>query len=204
MPDARPIPAYPGLEVLSDETVWDGRFPLQRVQFRNRRFNGAASGVRTWELWRRGRAAALLPYDPIADVVVLIEQFRLPALSANLDPIVVEVPAGLCDPGEDPSATLIAGDGGGDGFAAPAPSSDRRTFSSAPAAATSTSIWRSVKSPRPRRTRDGIVGLAGLESENEDIRIRRLAGRARHFDRAGRRIPEFGDFDGAVLARVTA
>ena len=41
----------------------------------------------------------LLPYDPVADTVVLIEQFRLPALAAGLDPVLVELPAGLCDDG---------------------------------------------------------------------------------------------------------
>jgi len=49
------------------------------VKFRHRRFDGTMSGIRTWEVWRRGRASALLPYNPIADAVVLIEQFRFPA-----------------------------------------------------------------------------------------------------------------------------
>ena len=100
------LPAYPGLVIEAAETVWDGRFPLQRVRFRHTRFDGAQSGPRTWELWRRGRAAAMLPYDPVTDQVVLIEQFRLPALAAGLDPIMLEVPAGLCDAGEDAEATI--------------------------------------------------------------------------------------------------
>ena len=47
----------------------------------------------------------VLPYDPVADAVVLIEQFRLPALAAGLDPVLVELPAGLCDDGETPETT---------------------------------------------------------------------------------------------------
>src|ERR1700693_1098226 len=74
-----PLPAYPGVDICSEQRVWNGRFPLDVVRFRHRRFDGAMSGVKTWEVWRRGRAAAVLPYDPVADVVVLIEQFRLPA-----------------------------------------------------------------------------------------------------------------------------
>ena len=100
------MPDYPGLIVELDETVWNGRFPVQRIRFRQRRFDGEMSAPRTWELWRRGRAAALLPYDPVADAVVLIEQFRLPALAAGFEPVMVEVPAGLCDPGEDVATTL--------------------------------------------------------------------------------------------------
>src|SRR5690349_19494317 len=90
----------------SEQQVWSGRFPLEVVKFRNRRFDGRFSETRTWELWRRGRAAALLPYDPVADAVVLIEQFRLPALAAGLDPVLVELPAGLCEAGEDPAETI--------------------------------------------------------------------------------------------------
>ena len=101
-PKAKPIPAHPGLTVLSDEVVWDGRFPLQRVRFRRRRFDGAEGGVLTWELWRRGGAVAILPWDPWTDRVALIEQFRLPALAAGLDPVMAECAAGLLEDGEDP------------------------------------------------------------------------------------------------------
>jgi ADP-ribose pyrophosphatase len=98
------IPAYPGVRVLADEVVWDGRFPLQRVRFTYTRFDGSQSGELTWELWRRFAGVAVLPYDPVADSVALIEQFRLPALAAGLDPVMIECPAGLREPGETPEA----------------------------------------------------------------------------------------------------
>ncbi len=100
------LPAHPDVEVVGEERVWNGRFPLDQIRFRHRRFDGTQSGVRTWELWRRGRAAAMLPYDPAKDVVVLIEQFRLAGLAAGLDPILTEVPAGLCDGDESSEATI--------------------------------------------------------------------------------------------------
>src|ERR1700733_10407142 len=99
------LPAHPDVTVSSDQRVWNGRFPLDVVKFRHRRFDGTLSGEKTWEVWRRGRAAAVLPYDPVADAVVLIEQFRLPALAAGLGPVLVELPAGLCDDGESPEVT---------------------------------------------------------------------------------------------------
>jgi ADP-ribose pyrophosphatase len=101
-----PIPTHPDVEILSEQRVWSGRFPLDEVRFRHRRFDGTMSGVRKWELWRRGPAAALLPYDPVTDQVVLIEQFRLPALAAGTDPVLVELPAGLCEAHEDPADTI--------------------------------------------------------------------------------------------------
>lgn len=86
----------------ADEVVWEGRYPLQRVRFRHRRFDGTLSGPLTWEMWRRGEAVALLPYDPWSHRVAMIEQFRLPMLAAGEDPISREVPAGMLEPGEDP------------------------------------------------------------------------------------------------------
>jgi ADP-ribose pyrophosphatase len=101
-----PVPAAAGLEI-DDQTVpWSGRSTLRLVRFRHLRFDGAWSAPVTWELWQRGRAAAMLPYDPVRDQVVLIEQFRLPAHAAGMDGIMREIPAGLCEPGETPEATI--------------------------------------------------------------------------------------------------
>ncbi|HEX4172805.1 MAG TPA: ADP-ribose diphosphatase, partial [Acetobacteraceae bacterium] len=63
MPDrsAPDISANPEVELVSQQRVWSGRFPLDVVRFRHRRFDGGMSGEKTWEVWRRGRAAAVLP-----------------------------------------------------------------------------------------------------------------------------------------------
>ena len=178
MPRPAPLPEFPGLLVEQDDTVWDGRFPLQRIRFRQRRFDGALSAPRTWELWRRGRAVALLPYDPVADAVVLIEQFRLPALAAGLDPVLVEVPAGLCDPGEDVATTLSRETEEELGIPA------RRTlpigdFLLTPGGSDELVSLFVGEVTAPPCDPDGLVGLAGLQSEAEDIRVRVWpAGRA--------------------------
>ncbi|MCW8086460.1 NUDIX domain-containing protein [Sabulicella glaciei] len=97
------IPPHPGLEVREDEVAWNGRFPVQRVRFTYRRFDGARSPELVWELWRRGGAVAVLPYDPWTDRICLIEQFRLPALAAGFEPVMTECVAGLLEAGEDPA-----------------------------------------------------------------------------------------------------
>jgi ADP-ribose pyrophosphatase len=104
---ATSFPTSPNVLIEHVETPWAGRFPLQVVDFRQRRFDGAMSETRRWELWRRGRASAVLPYDPVRDMVVLIEQFRLPAFAAGLDPVMVEIAAGLIDGDETPEATIL-------------------------------------------------------------------------------------------------
>ncbi len=171
MPAPAPMPPHPDLSVESDETVWRGRFPLQVVRFRNRRFDGAMSGPRTWELWRRGRAAALLPYDPVADAVLLIEQFRLPALAAGVAPVMVEVPAGLCDPGEDPATTLIREAQEEIGLT-PRRLRHIGDFLLTPGGCDENVSLHVGEVTVPAADADGIVGTAGLAAEEEDIRIR--------------------------------
>lgn len=165
------LPPHPDVEVESDEQVWTGRFPLHVVRFRNRRFDGAWSGTRTWELWHRGRAAAVLPYDPVQDAVVLTEQFRLPGLAAGADPVMVEVPAGLCDGDDDAASTarreaeeeahlrVGALEPIGD-FVLTAGGSDERCMLFA------------GRVEAPPAGPDGLIGTGGLDAEDEDIRVR--------------------------------
>ena len=102
----RPIPAHRDAVVASVDRAWSGRYAVDIVRFRHRRFDGTMSDTRDWELWRRGRAVGLVPYDPIADAVVPIEQFRLPALAAGIAPVLVDLPAGLIEDGEDPETAM--------------------------------------------------------------------------------------------------
>lgn len=106
-PKAPPIQPRAGLEVDTDEVVYAEHFALQRIRFRHARFDGTPSGTMVRELWRRGSGVAILPYDPLTDRVALIEQFRLPAHAAGLDPAQTELPAGLLDSGEDPAAAAL-------------------------------------------------------------------------------------------------
>ena len=100
------FPSSPDVIIEQLETPWNGRFPLQLVHFRQRRFDGTMSPTRRWEMWRRGRAACVLPYDPVRDLVVTIEQFRFPAFAAGLDPVMVEFAAGMMDGDETPEQTI--------------------------------------------------------------------------------------------------
>jgi ADP-ribose pyrophosphatase len=164
---------HPDVEVCSEQRVWNGRFPLDVVRFRHRRFDGALSGVKTWEVWRRGRAAAVLPYDPVADSVVLIEQFRLPALAAGLDPVLVELPAGLCDDGETPEATARRETAEEMGLAVGAL---RRIggFLLTPGGSDEFCELYVGRVQAPVAHPAGIAGYAGMVDEHEDIRVRVL------------------------------
>jgi GDP-mannose pyrophosphatase NudK len=55
----------------------------------------------------RPNAAAILLYNKTKKSVVLIKQFRAPVFSHNQDGFILEVPAGVLEPGEDPKAGII-------------------------------------------------------------------------------------------------
>ncbi|MGH6979710.1 MAG: NUDIX domain-containing protein, partial [Stellaceae bacterium] len=78
---------------------------VDTYRFRHRLFRGGWSNIVQREVIDRGAAVALTLYDPDCDAVVLIEQFRLPALIGGGSGWQIEPVAGLLDrPGEDEQA----------------------------------------------------------------------------------------------------
>ena len=136
------------------------------------------SAPRTWELFRRGRAAALLPYDPWTDQVVVIEQFRLPALAAGVAPMMIEVPAGLCEPDETPEQTIRRETQEETGLS-PDLLTPMLDVVLTPGGSDERVALFAGRVRAPAADAEGIGATGGLASENEDIRVRVLpAGQA--------------------------
>ncbi len=95
-------PADPRVEILARTTPYRGRYRIETYRLRHRRFDGTWSEALDREVYARTAAAAVLPYDPILDAVVLIEQFRIGAYVAGVEPWMLEVVAGVIEPGETP------------------------------------------------------------------------------------------------------
>jgi ADP-ribose pyrophosphatase len=88
------------VEVVEKTTVYKGRFQVDRYVLKHKLHGGGWSQPFVREVFERGHAAAVLPYDPVLDRVVLIEQFRPGAYAAGMHPWLVEAVAGIIDPGE--------------------------------------------------------------------------------------------------------
>ncbi|EGQ8076241.1 ADP-ribose diphosphatase [Vibrio vulnificus] len=84
------------VEVLSKEPLFQGFFKMIKYRFRHKLFAGGWSNVIEREMFERGHAVAMLPYDPIRDEVVLIEQIRVGALE-HQHPWQLEIVAGMID-----------------------------------------------------------------------------------------------------------
>jgi len=96
------LPADPRIDILSRTTPYRGYFRIEKFRLRHRRFDGTWSEAMEREVFTRSPAAGVLPYDPARDAVVLIEQFRVGAYAAGVEPWLIEVVAGIVEPGETP------------------------------------------------------------------------------------------------------
>ncbi len=152
------------VEVLERTIPYDGYFRIEAYRLRHRRFGGGWTEVMTRELFERGHAAVVLPYDPARDRVVLIEQFRIGAYAAGLGPWMIEAVAGIVESGETPEEVVR-----------------REALEEAGCAVTALEAIGTVM-PSPggssetlhlycgRVDSEGVGGLHGLAHEHEDIR----------------------------------
>jgi ADP-ribose pyrophosphatase len=100
-------PAHPDAEIVEATKAFERFLRMDVFRFRHRLFSGEWSALRSYDVLRRGAAVAIVLYDPDRDSVVLVEQFRLPALLAGASPWQIEVAAGLVDAGETSEAVAI-------------------------------------------------------------------------------------------------
>ena len=86
--------------MLKDQAAWSGYFSMRRLTLQHRLFAGGWSAPIVREVFERGDAVGVLPYDPESDSLVLIEQFRPGALRGDDSPWMLELIAGIVEAGE--------------------------------------------------------------------------------------------------------
>jgi ADP-ribose pyrophosphatase len=87
-------------EILDKEIVYPGFFRMEKYRLKHTLFAGGWSPEISRELFVRGSCVAVLLYDPHADKVVLIEQFRAGAILQPDRAWLVEIVAGAIEAGE--------------------------------------------------------------------------------------------------------
>ncbi|CAH9053587.1 ADP-ribose pyrophosphatase [Pseudoalteromonas holothuriae] len=84
----------------SVKSIFNGFFEIQLYQFRHALFSGGMSQTISREILERGHAVAVLPYDPVTDSVLLIEQIRIGAMASKASPWLLECIAGMAEGSE--------------------------------------------------------------------------------------------------------
>ncbi|MCG9697485.1 ADP-ribose diphosphatase [Shewanella sp. Isolate11] len=153
------------IEMLSQQTVYQGFFRLDEYRFKHRLFAGGWSEVITREVFERGHAVVVLPYDPLEDKVVLIEQIRIPIVAVTDKPWLMELVAGMIDKDETSEQVArreLQEEAGLDAvklnyisnyFSSPGGTSERFDF-----------FWAQVDTRK-------ASGIHGLSDEGEDIKV---------------------------------
>ncbi|WP_170442532.1 NUDIX domain-containing protein [Ruegeria arenilitoris] len=78
-------------------------FGMEEIELQHRRYDGSMGPVLNRNGLMQGAAVVVLPYDPLRDTVLLVEQFRTPVfLIDDPEPWMWEPVAGMIDPGETP------------------------------------------------------------------------------------------------------
>ncbi len=88
------------VKILDQNTVFQGFFRIDSYKVQHKLFSGGWSGEVKRELFERGHAVIVLPYDVKNDSLVLIEQFRIGALHNPNGPWLLEAIAGMIEQGE--------------------------------------------------------------------------------------------------------
>lgn len=157
------------VEILKRETIFEGFFKLSRISLRHELFNGGWSGEMEREVFQRDPVVALLPYDPVADSVLLIEQFRLPAHETGMDAWQAEIVAGIVEPGEELEA-VAAREAEEEAGCRPKALEKIMTYMPSQGACTEVvTIFAGWIDSR------GLGGVHGLDHEQEDILARVVA-----------------------------
>jgi ADP-ribose pyrophosphatase len=93
--------------IVDQEVKYQGFYSLVHYSLQHKKFDGTWTNVFQREVVKRPMAAAVLPYDPVLDKVILLQQFRAGALAAKDSPWLIEMVAGLLtDKTETPTAVV--------------------------------------------------------------------------------------------------
>lgn len=185
----RRLPERGDIEVQAIHHPYNAYFAVEERDLRFRRFDGSMSAVLNRAVFISGDAAIVLPYDPVRDRVMVIEQFRAgPHARGDANPWLVEAIAGRIDGGETPEEAARREAVEEAGLELRALHQGPRYYPSPAAKAEYLYSFVGIAD-----LPDAAAGIGGLASEAEDIRSHVIA-----FDRLMALVVS-GEIDNAPL-----
>lgn len=163
------------IRLMRRSLVYSNFFSVEEYDFAHRRFEGGHSAPMNRTAFVSGDAVTVLPYDPVRDRVLLVEQFRAgPYARGDAQPWLLEAIAGRIDGGETPEEAAIREAREEAGISVRDLELVGKYYPT-PGAKTEFVFGFIAPADLP----DEAAGLGGLEGEGEDIRSHVIA-----FDRA--------------------
>lgn len=156
----------PRIEIRSVKSAFKGFFELAIYRLRHRRHDGGWTDEMEREIFLREPVVAVLPYDPLRDTVILLEQFRLPAHLSGFAAWQQEIVAGIVEKGESLEEVALRECEEEAGFT---PKALEKIMTYMPSQGACT---EAVTLFVARMNSEGLGGLHGLDHEHEDILAR--------------------------------
>ena len=164
--DVRIGPGRSAVTIEESRQPYSDYFAIAEADLRFRRFDGSQSDRVTRAAFQSGDAVTVLPYDPVRDRVMVIEQFRFgPFVRGDARPWSLEPAAGRIDPGESPEDAAMRELQEETGITAERLLPVARYYPSPGAVAEYLYSYIAIADLPGSAT-----GVAGLEEEAEDIR----------------------------------
>ncbi len=157
------------VRVLRQEQAFQGYFSVRRLTLQHRRFEGGWSEPLVREVFDRGDVVGVLPYDPLSDALVMIEQFRPGAMRGDDSPWMLELVAGVIEAGEG-EEEVVHREAREEAACELAELIPIARFYTTPGACS-----ERVRLYCGRVTRAGVGAVHGLASEGEDILVHSIA-----------------------------
>lgn len=176
------------VDVLRRASVYQGFYQLSVIHLRHQLYSGKWSRPIHRELFHRGQCVAVLPYDPVRQEVLLVEQFRIGALGHREPPWLTEIIAGGVEPDEQPEA-VARREGQEEAGVAFTRLHSLGTFFTSPGGTSERATLYVGEVEGPLR-----AGFHGLAAEDEDIRTRVVSLKD------AERLVEAGEIDSLIPA----
>lgn len=167
-----PSPDADAVRIEARSTPHAGFFAVERLDIVHRHHDGGLNPRVTREVLVAGDAVIVLPWDPLRDRVMVIDQFRAAvAARGEAQAWMLEPIAGRIDPRETPAGTALR-----EAAEEARLTLDPARLIEAPASYPSPGVLAEYiyAYVAPCDLPDGCAGLAGLEAEGEDIRAHLL------------------------------
>ena len=154
------------VKILKKEVLYKKFFEVDEFSFRYPEFRGGVSSVVSREVMERGNAAGILLYDPDADKLVFVRQFRSAVYLRGDDPWTIECVAGMIDHENETPKDVVVREAFEEAGAVAEDVEEIMSYYPSPGACTE-KIWLFCGKTDASR----LPEYAGLESEAEDIKV---------------------------------
>lgn len=93
--------------IIDKKKLYRGFFELNQLTFKHKKHDGSWSKPLIREVFGGAHVATVLPFDPLTNKIILLDQVRVGLLEKNCDPITKEIVAGIINKNETPEEAAI-------------------------------------------------------------------------------------------------